>query len=878
MSPDGSKVYAAVFESGNRTTILGGGIADDSLMSYPPNAVSDPESPYAGQNPPPNRSTEIVPAISDPSTAPPKVGLIVRKNSAGRWLDDNQRDWTAFVTGGLAHKSGRANGWDVVDNDVAMIDTNSHEVIYVEGLMNICMGIGVDPESGNVMVVGSDATNEIRYEPNLKGTFVRMLGAIVDPDSPARPQVKDLNPHLDYTVATLPQSERDRSVGEPRAVTFTSDGRAFVCGTGSSNVAVVDSSGDRVGKSNTIDVGEGPSGVVYDENRDRVYVLNRFSPSISVIDASSESVVATIGLFDHTPEIIKEGRRAFSDTRRTSGLGQASCASCHVDGRLDRLAWDLGNPAGDGITNTVSVATNPTQTSVDQHPMKGPMTTQTLQDIIGKGPFHWRGDRETLEDFNPTFTDLLGDDEMLSDEQMLAFKTYLASLHFPPNPNRAIDNALPEDMPLPGHFTTGRFGAEGEPLPNGNAKRGFETLFKGRKHTKLGGRSCIDCHAQTTGLATTRIMTIDGQRQFLHGLSDQVASSQPAFKIVQLRNLHEKAGFDATSQRSLSGFGYFHDGSVDSLERYVSEDMFEIESEQEVSDLVAFLLCFSGSDSTAVERRGWNGTFVTRTTSRETHAGVGTQRTIRSEHEIEVEVEIEHTLSLTSVAVKREVELVAHSSIEGVPTGWFFNADRTAELSPDRTDRQRFLPAKAKEAPRTLAQFLDGDTPVTFTLVPKGTGRRLSIDRDGDTLLDGDEAADLVPSVRGNNTPFDPLVADVSGNNFSMQPDGIPDSRNDFDGDRVMNVSEFARGTNPADDWVIGDRFAIRMEPDASASGDVVLTWPCNPGEYQLQGSSDLRKWEDVGSSQETALRFTELKATPPTDSPFLYFRVVRKS
>ena len=38
------------------------------------------------------------------------------------------------------------------------------------------------------------------------------------------------------------------------------------------------------------------------------------------------------------------------------------------------------------------------------HPMKGVMMTQTLQDIMGHEPFHWRGDKSHLGEFNPTFT------------------------------------------------------------------------------------------------------------------------------------------------------------------------------------------------------------------------------------------------------------------------------------------------------------------------------------------------------------------------------------------------------------------------------------------------------------------------------------------
>jgi len=55
-----------------------------------------------------------------------------------------------------------------------------------------------------------------------------------------------------------------------------------------------------------------------------------------------------------------------------------------------------GNPAGDLLTrsNVVIIggeAGSPTFSWFTFHPMKGPMVTQTFQDIIGHEPFHWRG-------------------------------------------------------------------------------------------------------------------------------------------------------------------------------------------------------------------------------------------------------------------------------------------------------------------------------------------------------------------------------------------------------------------------------------------------------------------------------------------------------
>ena len=63
VSPDGSKVYVAIFESGNGSTIIGSGVA--ALGNLPkPSAVDFPEAPSEGLNPPPNSGTNFVPPIN----------------------------------------------------------------------------------------------------------------------------------------------------------------------------------------------------------------------------------------------------------------------------------------------------------------------------------------------------------------------------------------------------------------------------------------------------------------------------------------------------------------------------------------------------------------------------------------------------------------------------------------------------------------------------------------------------------------------------------------------------------------------------------------------------------------------------------------------
>src|SRR6185503_7048117 len=115
---------------------------------------------------PPNSGTEFQRPIAAGLPTPPAVGMIVRQNAAGKWMDDNGGDWTKFITGNFAQFSGRRAGWSVSDHDVAVIDASTLSVTYVDRLMNICMALAVNPATGKVGVVGTDSTNEIRFEPN----------------------------------------------------------------------------------------------------------------------------------------------------------------------------------------------------------------------------------------------------------------------------------------------------------------------------------------------------------------------------------------------------------------------------------------------------------------------------------------------------------------------------------------------------------------------------------------------------------------------------------------------------------------------------------------------------------------------------------------
>ncbi len=72
-------------------------------------------------------------------------------------------------------------------------------------------------------------------------------------------------------------------------------------------------------------------------------------------------------------------------------------------------------------------------------------------------------------------------------------------------------------------------------------------------------------------------------------------------------------------------------------------------------------------------------------------------------------------------------------------------------------------------------------------------------DTDGDGLTDEWETRDFNPATPEIDNPFDPTVADSTGNDESAEPDGIPDGQNDWDGDGMSNALEFQFGLNPLD-------------------------------------------------------------------------------
>ncbi len=523
VSPDGTLVYAAFALSGNKTTLV-------------------PE----GEAPPP-------PPPTNPSLPPaPQVAKIVAADDPA---------WSSIIT------------YQMPDYDVAVIATGALPRVagYYSGVGTINLGLGVNPVSGDIFVANSDARNLVQFEPNLRGHFVdNRITRIAKATAQVTPF--DLNPGINY--ATLPNpAARATALAQPTAVTFDPGGEfMYVAAFGTDRVARVDVNGNVLsfvevgppsGSGSNIDprTKRGPRGLALNAAGHTLYALNRISNTISVIDTVNQSVSRELWVgTDPTPLALRVGRGFLYDAK-LSGNGTGSCASCHIDGDMDLIAWDLGNPGGD------MVSFDQGSLHFEFHPMKGPMTTQTLKGLSKTSPFHWRGDKPTFVDFNPAFDGLLGGSQ-LSSGDMLAFTGFVNTIVYPPNPNLNLDRSMPAT------------------IRNGNPANG-QVIFNTVAETRPGPVTCEACHKTDPGPGTNRIII------------DSPLAPQP-LKTPHLRNAYRKIGFNRFFPTSIDGFGMDHDGHVSTFLDFMSAAIFAGYSGAQKTDLSAYMMAFDTGTAPAV--------------------------------------------------------------------------------------------------------------------------------------------------------------------------------------------------------------------------------------------------------------------------------------
>jgi DNA-binding beta-propeller fold protein YncE len=753
VSPDGRTVYAAAFLSGNRTT-----------------TVTERIVTLTAGLPPPHTNAAGVPV--------PTAGLVVKykvdpTDGNLHWLDNIGRRWDDFVRLSLP------------DKDVFTIDAVANPPVAVpsgiyRGVGTVPFNLAVNPTSGKIYVSNLDSRNDVRFEGHnvfgptqgapagsVRGHTAESHITVIDPAT-GSVAARHLNKHIDFSQDGNP-AEAARSLAFPTGMAISSDGRTlYVAALGSSKVGVfstraletdsfVPSTANQIALS-----GGGPGGLVLDAGDDRLYVLTRFDNSISILDTHRRTEIAHVAMFNPEPASVTNGRRFLYDAPLTSSHGDSACVSCHIFADFDGLAWDLGDP--DDIVTPLPgpLAATPPPGAPDQtqHPIKGPMTTQSLRGLANHGPMHWRGDRTggtdasrlvvlpsaqpdtgtfdeqvAFKKFNVAFDSLNGRTTLLDDGQMQALTDFMLQVTYPPNPIRNLDNSLTPDQQAGRDFFFSR-------TPDG------QELVSDTVH------NCNGCHVLDPtgnaqfGVAKPGFFGTDGRYSF---------RAEPQFlKVPHLRNLYQKVGMfglygtsspedsnpllgtilgppyndNSFTGDQVRGFGFLHDGAIDTVFRFHSGTVFS----RQPTNPGGFTVITDPNDPVAAaaevkanitERRQVEAFMLAFDSN--LAPVVGQQATLTGHSGPDVSARID---LLEARARAGECELVVKGVVHGRAVGFLYDPT-TGAFAPD-SRRARPL------SDRRLRGLSRGGA-LTFTAVPPGSGYRIGLDRDLDGRLDGDD-------------------------------------------------------------------------------------------------------------------------------------------
>jgi YVTN family beta-propeller protein len=735
VSPDKNTVYVAGFKTGNQTTAV---IEPMVCPGFHPNqpCLAPDGSISPGGNP--------GPATDSIGEQAPEVALIVKyNNGAGHWQDELNRVWDNAIR------------FNLPDLDVFAVDANGlTQTAAFAHVGTTLFNMVTNPANGHLYVSNTDAQNQTRFEgPGIFGGHTvqgHLAEARITVISGSSVTPIHLNKHIDYSkLAGSPgfdPTAKTHSLSMPLDMAVTSDGKTlYVAAFGSSKIGVFDITAlenntfdPTVISSNYLPVsGGGPSGLVLDQAHSRLYVMTRFDDAVKVIDLTASQEVEQLPLPNPEPASVVQGRPMLYDATRFSGNGEASCASCHIFGDMDDIAWDLGNPDNAVTSNPIPINFgDPASITLGKtlfnfrgpingtgqinvfHPMKGPMTTQTLRGLKNSGAMHWRGDRSngffgidafdsnlSFNNFIVAFQGLVGSVDQPSPAEMQQFTNFMLQVLPPPNPVRSLNNSLNGSQQRGHDFYFGPRTADGLNVP-----------VAGSLLTTFEGFTCNGCH---------ELDPAEGEFGTSKRASFEGVISQN-FKIPHLRNMYAKVGmfgdpkvdtFDAPDSGNtgsqIRGFGFTNDGSIDTLFRFFTAAVFRpnltsgfplINPDQTRRDVEQFVLAYDSDLAPIVGQQvtltGTNSSAVgSRISLLEQRAGAT-------------------FISKSLGGTVTECDLVAKVVQNGAMTGYLYDPNSGNFFASNGTT---FL---SDPALRALAATPGQE--VTYTCVPPGSGSRVA--------------------------------------------------------------------------------------------------------------------------------------------------------
>jgi len=637
VTPDESKVYAAVLHSGNQTTlvhesVMCQGFTDDNYGNKPCQVLDKITSPNGLANGmlPGGRTA---PGINKAEIPQPWTSMIVKyQPDSGQWQDSEGRNFSNGVRFNLPDL-------DVFEIDAVSLDETAAFPHVGTTLFNMV----VHPNSGDLYVSNTDANNSTRFEgpgefagSTVQGDIARARITAINPQTQTV-KVRPLNRHIDYQQLKTNSNVKQHSVAIPTQLAISSNGeKLYVAAMGSDKVAVYDTQDldndalwdnqgaefDSIKASEQhISVAGGPVGLTLNEPRKQLLVYTRFDNALVVIDSQSGVEQMRLPMENPEPAKFKAGRPVLYDANAFSSNGESTCASCHIFADSDQLSWNLGNPDADNSINPQPFPTakfsslgcdfvGPEDESCEFlkilngdgklrsiAAMKGPMFTQTLRGMSTHGHMHWRGDRangyfandteQTLDErtsfknFIVAFEGLLGMDIALPSSVSAQNKS-AAVVQLEKNLDEFSDFMLAVQLPpnpIRGLNNQLSDSAQiGKDFFSGQRRSDGLAQDFDKNGPEQDGVNCQGCHG------------LDPEKGF-YGTRGEVAHGGEVqiLKVPQLRSLYTRVGMFGLADRNgflpshthqhqgdqVRGFGFLHDGATDLLFNFLKGGVFD---------------------------------------------------------------------------------------------------------------------------------------------------------------------------------------------------------------------------------------------------------------------------------------------------------------
>jgi cytochrome c peroxidase len=277
---------------------------------------------------------------------------------------------------------------------------------------------------------------------------------------------------------------------------------------------------------------DSPRGIRITADGSTAFVVNALDDSLTVIDLKGLLVDQVIDLGgSKTITQTRWGERLFHNANITFHR-QFSCHSCHPDGHVDGLTYDI-EPDGLGVS---------------------PVDNRTLRGILDTAPFKWEGTNPSLQrQCGPRLAVFFTRIQPFTPEELAALDNYICTIPRPPNRYRPIGAELTEAQR--------------------RGKKMFERTRTNDGRVIASEQRCITCHFPP--LYTNRTVQDVGTKMYL--------DREGSFDVPHLNNIYDSAP-------------YLHNGIAETLEeiwtKYNPHDEHGVTNDMtkdQLNDLIEYL-------------------------------------------------------------------------------------------------------------------------------------------------------------------------------------------------------------------------------------------------------------------------------------------------